>query len=682
MKLLENMSIKKKLSIPLLFQLVLLAVLVFFFLRIRSRVASAEAQQVGLMDLSTIVRQVSNDKDLFLRGQMTFDSLEKDIAKVLQKIDSLNEERLDAMKPILGSLSTQFSQIDGLMKSNADLEKQMFALLDVSITQSNQYILGVAQRLADRVKRASVTDLERLVIIGANNNTTASFEIKTLFYRMKEDVSQSDKLETFLEEALKNAGIDKERLKNTPFAQLPVEAEKALLTIKENTRTFKENFQRIVLLNADIRKVTDNLLKDIDGLNADASHTVFAGFIAQLLTLFFFIAAISVLSLLTILTVTRLIVSPIAQTRDMLAEISSGEGDLRGRLGVDGQDEIADMARNYNRFAEQIETIIEHVKSSTVDVLNATREIAVSSSDLASRTNQQAAVTTETSATIEEFSAVVRSNTENAANLNGDLTSLNTEMQNNMVLVNEVTKTMDEIHQSSKEIDNIIDVIKDISFQTNLLALNAAVEAARAGEAGRGFAVVAAEVRNLAQKTAESSKTIQEIVSNNVRATGKGTELVNKTSQLLMDVIEALKDAVEKIAQISNSSSEQANGVEQISHSVNQIEDVTNQNAALVEELSATSSSMEQTARQLQDLVGRFKTSADSGDKKTKEELSGAKAKKKEKSEISLKMKTGEKKDAKKTPTSGESSASQPKEKKDADTLDDFFGGEDGFEEF
>jgi len=300
-------------------------------------------------------------------------------------------------------------------------------------------------------------------------------------------------------------------------------------------------------------------------------------------------------------------VKPLVDASDMMADLSEGEGDLTARLAVKTNDEIGRLSGNFNNFIEKLNHIVIQVKESSTEINNGTREISAGSEDLSTRTSEQAASITETSTTLEGFTKIVKINTENSEEVREKLEIFNKDMQTKRDLMVNVTSTMKEIEDSSKKIDNIINVINDISFQTNLLALNAAVEAARAGEAGRGFAVVAAEVRNLAQKTAESSKTIQDIVTKNVESTKKGMLLVNETSEFFAAIMEIMQEMVAKMQEISDGSKEQSTGVEQINQAIMQLENVINQNAALVEELSATSKSMSTNTRELNDLVNRFK---------------------------------------------------------------------------
>ncbi|MCP4146936.1 MAG: HAMP domain-containing protein [bacterium] len=300
-------------------------------------------------------------------------------------------------------------------------------------------------------------------------------------------------------------------------------------------------------------------------------------------------------------------IAPLIDASDMMEELSEGEGDLTVRLEVNTNDEIGELAANFNRFIEKLRDIIMQVKDASTEINNGTVEISAGSEDLSTRTSEQAASITETSTTLEGFTSIVKVNTDNSEDVRGKLESFNADMQTKKDLMDNVTSTMKEIEDSSKKIDNIITVINEISFQTNLLALNAAVEAARAGEAGRGFAVVASEVRNLAQKTAESSKTIQNIVTQNVESTKKGMELVNETSTFFAAIVEIMSELVMKISEISDGSREQSTGVEQINQAIMQLENVINQNAALVEELSATSKSMSSNTHQLNSLVNRFK---------------------------------------------------------------------------
>ncbi|HAX22248.1 MAG TPA: hypothetical protein DCY64_18445, partial [Hydrogenophaga sp.] len=167
--------------------------------------------------------------------------------------------------------------------------------------------------------------------------------------------------------------------------------------------------------------------------------------------------------------------------------------------------------------------------------------------------------------------------------------------------------TMDEINHSSKKINDIIGVIDGIAFQTNILALNAAVEAARAGEQGRGFAVVAAEVRNLAQRSAEAAKEIKVLIGTSVDKVEAGSRLVAEAGSTIGEVVANAQRVADIIGEITAASGEQSSGIGQVNTAVNQLDQMTQQNAALVEESSAAAGSLKDQAQRLTQAVQIFK---------------------------------------------------------------------------
>ena len=298
-------------------------------------------------------------------------------------------------------------------------------------------------------------------------------------------------------------------------------------------------------------------------------------------------------------------------TRRLDAAVHVAERVSQGELvrvpDTGDKDETARLMAALSRMVATLGDVVRGIQSAAQEIHAGSGDINRGNLDLSSRTEQQAAQLQQTASAVEQLTATVRQNADSARDANALADQASAVAAQGGEAVGQVVQTMRDIERSSREIAEIVGVIDGIAFQTNLLALNAAVEAARAGEHGRGFAVVAAEVRGLAQKSADAARQVKSIVDQSVGRIETGSRQVQDAGGTMQGIVDQVQRVTGLIAEIARASAEQARSVEQVSATVSQLDQLTQQNAALAEQGTAAASSLVQQAEGLQQSVAVFR---------------------------------------------------------------------------
>ena len=280
--------------------------------------------------------------------------------------------------------------------------------------------------------------------------------------------------------------------------------------------------------------------------------------------------------------------------------------DLTHSIALQGSDEIGRLCSEMETMRGNLAEVVGRVKAGTGAIAGASTQVAAGALDLSSRTEQQASALEETASATEQLSGTVQQNADSAAQANQLAAQAKDVAAHGGAVVTQVVQTMQAINQSAAKIVDIIGVIDGIAFQTNILALNAAVEAARAGEAGRGFAVVASEVRALAGRSADAAREVKALITDSVAKTQAGNAQAAQAGTAMQEIMDGIQRVAGIVDEIALASREQASGLSQINQAVAHLDGVTQQNAALVEQTSAASSSLQQQAQDLAALAGTF----------------------------------------------------------------------------
>lgn len=301
----------------------------------------------------------------------------------------------------------------------------------------------------------------------------------------------------------------------------------------------------------------------------------------------------------------------ITEAVNLMSEVVGAQamGDLTHELasGV-FKGQLHDLKNAINYSGTKVKEVVADMIEASQVVSQAAGQVSQGASDLSARVQEQAAALEQTSATMTEMTAAVQTNTANAKRVAELANQVKGQSGQGARVMQDTIAAMQSIQESSHKINDIVTLIDGIAFQTNLLALNAAVEAARAGEHGRGFAVVAGEVRALAQKSASAAKDIKDLISESVHRIEVGTQLADKSGEVLQGITGSIEQVANMIEEIAIASSEQATGINQVHQAMNNIDRVTQENAALVEETTAASESLNHEAHKLRENMAFFKT--------------------------------------------------------------------------
>ncbi|MCM1175993.1 MAG: methyl-accepting chemotaxis protein [Blautia sp.] len=288
-----------------------------------------------------------------------------------------------------------------------------------------------------------------------------------------------------------------------------------------------------------------------------------------------------------------------------LGEIASGNFDISTEVEFKG--DFVTLGNAMEQIIASLSDTLRKISEAAESVSLGSSQMAESAQTLAEGATDQAASVEELTATIQNITNAVVNASDKANKSHQDAKEFELEAGRSNEDIQELTKAMQRINTTSKEIANIIAEIEDIASQTNLLSLNASIEAARAGEAGKGFAVVADQIGKLAADSAAAAVNTRNLIENSIHEIEIGNEITEKTTTAIGSVISGIKMLAQSTKEISDLSESQAESMKQLEVGVEQIAEVIQNNSAAAQETSATSEELSAQASTLEELVNQFK---------------------------------------------------------------------------
>lgn len=289
----------------------------------------------------------------------------------------------------------------------------------------------------------------------------------------------------------------------------------------------------------------------------------------------------------------------------IMGELSAGNFDVAVSVPFIG--DFKSISDSINSFTDSLSAVMKNIHRVEESVFAHARTLSNGSQSLAQGATEQAAAVEQLSTTLDELSKSAKINIQKSSEMRENAHQTGDQVNVSSGQMELLVSAMADISRTSEQIENIISTIENIAFQTNILALNASVEASRAGEAGKGFAVVANEVRNLAAKSDQAAKATKELIENSVRATTKGSAIVQEVSETLHKTLTFVQASNSAIDEITDAVQEEAEAISQVAEGIGQIASVVQTNSANSEESAAVSAELFEQVNQMKTQTNNFR---------------------------------------------------------------------------
>ena len=324
--------------------------------------------------------------------------------------------------------------------------------------------------------------------------------------------------------------------------------------------------------------------------------------------------------------------SAILRLLDELGDLADGDLTVQATVTEDFTGAIAD---SINFSIDQLRSLVQTINQTAVQVASAAQETQSTAMHLAEASEHQAQEIAGASAAVNEMAVSIDQVSANAAesaavaeravaiaNKGAEVVQATIHgMDTIREQIQETSKRIKRLGESSQEIGDIVSLINDIADQTNILALNAAIQASMAGEAGRGFAVVADEVQRLAERSAAATKQIETLVKTIQTDTNeavismeqttaevvKGARLAQDAGVALEEIESVSKNLADLIQNISNAARQQAASAGHISNTMNVIQEITSQTSAGTTATARSIGNLAEMAQEMRNSVAGFR---------------------------------------------------------------------------